>query len=63
MASDSDKNVYGYVPSNVAAGILAIIFIILTLAHFWRMVSTRQWFGIAIIIGGFCMFLSHLCPK
>ncbi|CAG7941885.1 unnamed protein product [Penicillium olsonii] len=51
MASDP-KNLYGYVPSNIASIAVAIIFLILTLLHLWRIIATRQWFGMATVVGG-----------
>ncbi|KAJ6015117.1 hypothetical protein N7540_009708 [Penicillium herquei] len=53
MASD---NLYDYyLPSKIVAIIFAAIFAILTLTHLWRIIATRQWFGMAIVVGGLCM--------
>ncbi|KAJ5098130.1 hypothetical protein N7532_005131 [Penicillium argentinense] len=53
MASNEDMNLYSYyVPNKIVAIVFAAIFIVLTALHMWRIIATRQWFGIAIIIGG-----------
>ncbi|KAJ5707132.1 hypothetical protein N7488_006933 [Penicillium malachiteum] len=50
MASD---NLYDYyLPSKIVAIVFAAIFAILTITHLWRIIATRQWFGMAIAIGG-----------
>ncbi|KAJ5730096.1 uncharacterized protein N7483_004604 [Penicillium malachiteum] len=50
MASD---NLYDYyLPSKITAIVFAAIFAILTATHLWRIIATRQWFGMAIVVGG-----------
>jgi Na+/citrate or Na+/malate symporter len=44
--------IWKYIPSVPAAAISAIIFIIITGAHGWRMSKTRLWFCLPIVIGG-----------
>ncbi|KAE8166930.1 RTA1 like protein-domain-containing protein [Aspergillus tamarii] len=52
MSSDS-SNMYGdYVPSNVAAIVVAVIFFILTVLHIWKIITTRHWFAFATVTGG-----------
>ncbi|KAJ5088900.1 hypothetical protein N7456_012516 [Penicillium angulare] len=47
------SNLYNYyVPSLPAAIVFAALFVILTALHTWKIISTRQWFGIAIFVGG-----------
>lgn len=53
--SASSLNLYEYyVPSNIAAIVVAIIFLILILLHAWKVISTRQWFAVTGIVGGIC---------
>lgn len=48
---------YGdYVPSNVAAIVVAVIFFILTVLHIWKIITTRHWFAFATVTGGICMY-------
>ncbi|OJJ94602.1 hypothetical protein ASPACDRAFT_37692 [Aspergillus aculeatus ATCC 16872] len=52
MSSDT-VNLYGnYVPSKIAAIVLAAIFLVLTVLHLWRIVRTKHWFGLATVVGG-----------
>lgn len=65
MSSSADDNLYVYyVPNQIVAVVLAIVFIILCLLHLWKMIATQQWFGFAILIGGICTWpsgdLNHL---
>ncbi|KAJ5259617.1 hypothetical protein N7478_012598 [Penicillium angulare] len=47
------SNLYNYyVPSLPAAIVFAALFVVLTALHTWKIISTRQWFGIAIFVGG-----------
>lgn len=43
-----------YVPSVPAAIVVCALFSITTLAHCWKMVSTRTWMCIPFVIGGIC---------
>lgn len=53
--STSSHNLYEYyVPSNVAAIVVAAVFFILILLHTWKVISTRQWFATTTIVGGIC---------
>ncbi|KAF2126292.1 RTA1 like protein [Dothidotthia symphoricarpi CBS 119687] len=42
-----------YIPSLPAAIIFAILFIIVTIAHTWKMARARMWFCLPFVIGGF----------
>lgn len=48
---------WDYVPSRVAAIILAAVFLIGTLLLIWRSLTTRSKFGIPFIVGGLCKYL------
>ncbi|KAJ5368771.1 RTA1 like protein-domain-containing protein [Penicillium cataractarum] len=51
--STGSQNLYEYyVPSNVAAIVVAVIFLILILLHAWKVISTRQWYTVTAIVGG-----------
>ncbi|KAJ5585062.1 RTA1 like protein [Penicillium hispanicum] len=53
MSSSADDNLYiYYVPNQIVAVVLAIVFVVLCLLHLWKMIATQQWFGFAILIGG-----------
>jgi hypothetical protein len=43
-----------YVPSLAAAALFALLFIAITVAHFWRLFRTRMWFCLPFAIGDFC---------
>ena len=50
-------NLYGwYKPSTVAAGGICAVFVALTVCQAWRIMRSRQWFGLAIVTGGSCRF-------
>ncbi|KAJ5116682.1 hypothetical protein N7456_001030, partial [Penicillium angulare] len=53
MASSSTNPYTYYVPSKPAAIVVAIVFIILTALHLWRIFATRKWFGFTLVAGGF----------
>lgn len=63
--SANSLNLYEYyVPSNVAAIVVAAIFLILILLHAWKVISTRQWFAVTGIVGGICeSFTVHMAWK
>lgn len=48
-----------YVPNVAAAVIYAVLFLIITIAHTWKMFRHRTWFCIPFVIGGFCMYHSY----
>lgn len=53
----SDENLYNYYkPNKIVAIVFAAFFLAASALHTWKIVSTRQWFGIAIVIGGMCMY-------
>lgn len=53
-------NLYGwYKPSTATAGVACAVFVALTISHAWRIMRSRQWFGLAIVTGGFCKFQAH----
>jgi hypothetical protein len=43
-----------YVPSLAAAALFVLLFLAITVAHFWRLFRTRMWFCLPFAIGGFC---------
>ncbi|CAO2651437.1 Nn.00g040070.m01.CDS01 [Neocucurbitaria sp. VM-36] len=43
-----------YIPNLPAAITFAILFLILTILHTWRMIKHRTWFCIPFVVGGFC---------
>jgi hypothetical protein len=45
---------YEYNPSMGAAILFIILFGITTIIHTWRLFSTRTWFFIPMMIGGYC---------
>lgn len=45
---------YHYVPSKTAATISTLLFVVLTLVHFYQMCRTRVWFMVPLVIGGLC---------
>jgi hypothetical protein len=45
---------YQYVPSLGAAIAAIVIFVILTIAHFYRLIRQRAWFCTAFVVGGLC---------
>jgi hypothetical protein len=47
-----------YVPSLPAAIIFTIIFLVLSVAHTWKMCRKRMWFCLPFVIGGYCKMLS-----
>ncbi|KAJ5949889.1 RTA1 like protein-domain-containing protein, partial [Penicillium verhagenii] len=52
------KNLYKhYVPSGIAATVVAILFLILTIAHVWKVLTTKRWFAFTIIVGGLFEFI------
>ncbi|KIX08558.1 uncharacterized protein Z518_03214 [Rhinocladiella mackenziei CBS 650.93] len=55
--SSTERNYYHYIPSLVSAVIACIIFLLLSLAHLWRMVKNKTWFMTALIVGGFFEFI------
>lgn len=56
MASGDNDNLYNYYePNKIVAIVFAAFFLFSSAVHTWKIVSTRQWFGIAIVIGGICM--------
>jgi len=46
-----------YIPSLPAAILFAVLFALVTVAHGWKMISTRMWFCAPFVIGGICRFL------
>lgn len=51
-----DYYLWKYVPSQPAAIVFAILFLVATLAHSWRIYKARARFCIAFAIGGLCRF-------
>jgi hypothetical protein len=43
-----------YVPSLPAAITFATLFGLATIAHGWKMLTTRMWFCLPFVIGGIC---------
>ncbi|KAJ5739501.1 RTA1 like protein-domain-containing protein [Penicillium manginii] len=64
---------YGYyysVQTSGGAVFLAVVFLVLTLGHFWKVITTQNWFGLAIVTGGIFEFVglsaracSHSTPN
>lgn len=55
---DYSKSLYGaYIPSKGAAIFFVIAFCLFTILHVWKVLKTRQWFGIVTIVAGLCKFL------
>lgn len=50
----STYQLYLYTPSFAAAAAAIVVFAILTVAHGYRMATTRTWFCIPFFIGGLC---------
>ncbi|KAF7556733.1 hypothetical protein G7Z17_g1275 [Cylindrodendrum hubeiense] len=51
--SSTSTNPYGhYVPSKVAAVVGSIVFAVLVALQLWKIVASRKWFGLAIVVGG-----------
>ncbi|KAF5010180.1 hypothetical protein FDECE_3673 [Fusarium decemcellulare] len=48
-----DFYLWSYVPSMAAAVIFTIVFLVLSLAHTWKMFRCRLWFCIPFVIGGY----------
>ncbi|OBT74640.1 hypothetical protein VF21_06407 [Pseudogymnoascus sp. 05NY08] len=53
LKSHNGYYLWHYLPSRPAAIIFCILFIIATLAHFWRLSRTRAWFCLVFAIGAF----------
>lgn len=51
---------WAYLPSLPAAITFAMLFLILTIAHTWKMFRTKMWFCIPFVIGGICTSASML---
>ncbi|KAJ0422029.1 RTA1 like protein-domain-containing protein [Aspergillus carlsbadensis] len=51
MASEDNPH-SAYTPSKPAAIACAIVFLALTLLQTWKIIRSRKWFGLAIVIGG-----------
>lgn len=57
----SDDNLYEYYkPNKIVAIVFAAIFLATSVIHTWKIFTTRQWFGIAILLGGLCMCPIHV---
>jgi hypothetical protein len=54
----ADHKVYNYDPSEAAAVVFLISFIVTTLFHLYQMIRTKTWYFIAFVIGGFCKSFS-----
>jgi len=53
-----------YTPSLIAAIIVVITFAILTIIHLFKLIRTRTWFCVPLVIGGLCKcFLPMPRPK
>ncbi|KAJ5974471.1 RTA1 like protein-domain-containing protein [Penicillium waksmanii] len=51
---------YGYyynVQNSGGAVFMAVVFLVLTLCHFWKVFTTQNWFGLAIVSGGIFEFV------
>ncbi|KAJ5407814.1 RTA1 like protein-domain-containing protein [Penicillium cosmopolitanum] len=51
---------YGYyypVQTSGGAVFMAVVFLVLTLGHFWKVITTQNWFGLAIVSGGIFEFV------
>lgn len=46
---------WNYVPNLAAAIVFTILFFLASIAHSWKMYTTRMWFCSPFAIGGFCM--------
>jgi hypothetical protein len=53
-------HLYQYVPSLGAAIAAIVIFAILTIAHFYRLIRQRAWFCIAFAVGGLCKHFLYI---
>lgn len=57
---DSQVNLYPhFVPSAVAAIIVGIFILVVTLWHIFKIFSTKNWFGIAFVLAGACTSTSR----
>jgi hypothetical protein len=52
----TDFKDFRYDPSLAAAIIFIIVFTLTSTFHMYQMVSTRTWYLIPMVIGGFCQF-------
>jgi glucose dehydrogenase len=50
----SNDNVYGYNPSQAAAIIFAVLFVITTIWHIWIILKRRVFYFVVLIVGGGC---------
>lgn len=56
----SDDNLYDYYkPNKIVAIVFAAFFLSTSVIHTWKIFTTRQWFGIVILLGGLCMCSIH----
>jgi hypothetical protein len=55
--TDDSSNPYYkyYTPSTAAAFVFAILFCVSGLVQIWRIIRTRQWFGIVVLVAAACM--------
>lgn len=66
MAEETiDFRLYRYDPSMAAAVIFVILFLIVTVLHFYQMMRTRTWILIPFVLGGICMLPHslHICAE
>lgn len=57
----SDDNLYEYYkPNKIVAIVFAAFFLSTSVIHTWKIFTTRQWFGIAILLGGLCMCSTYV---
>jgi hypothetical protein len=59
MVEASDNLYEYYKPNKIVAIVFAAFFLSTSILHAWKIFTTRQWFGIAIILGGLCMCFIH----
>ena len=55
MAEETlDFKLFRYDPSMAAAVIFIILFLVVTVLHFYQMMRTRAWIFVPFVIGGVC---------
>lgn len=57
---DAVWSFYRYVPSQPAAIVFCILYVITTIIHIVQILRTRSWYLMALVSGGVCTYLSKI---